>query len=99
MDYKLTLFNLAPDTDLKDLAEGIIENYGEDFDAPRGDFTAEPVGDTVEIVAKDVTGGDMMVLREDIYRDFGDEDDSMMVRASRRDAGGSWFPADLDADE
>jgi|SRR5580765_6144155 len=98
MDYKLTIYNLAPDTDLKDLAEGIIENYGETFDAGRGDFTAEPVGDTVEIVAKDVAAGDMQVLTEDIYRDFGDEDDRMMIRASRREGGG-WFATDLDGDE
>jgi len=95
-DFKLTLYGLS--TDPQELAEGIIETYGEDYDAALGDFTAERVGETVEVVAKNVAKGDMRVLREDLYRDFGDEDGTMMIRAASG-SGSQWYSTDLDEDD
>jgi hypothetical protein len=76
MDFKLTLFNLSPNTDARVLAGQVLEDYGEGFDAAKGDFTATATSyDRVEVVAKDVAKGDAKMLREDIFRDFGDEDE------------------------
>lgn len=97
MEYKLTLYNLSDNTSPQALAEGIMDNYGEDFDAGLGDFTAKRVDDLVEVIAKNVAAGDVRVLREDIYRDFGDEDETMMIRASYGE-GGQWFATDLEDD-
>ena len=96
-NFKLTISNIS--TDPTALADGILENYGEDFDAARGDFITSVEGDSVEVFAIDVTKGDVRTLVEDIYRDFGDEDDTLLIRASKQD-GSNWFPTDyLEDDE
>lgn len=99
-DYKLTIRNIS--TDPAQLAQGILDRHGENFDAARGDFTAAvtPNGTTVEIVARDVTKGDMRILVEDIYRDFGDEDDTLLIAASNGDAASErWYSTELDDDD
>ena len=98
-DFKLKLYNLSPDTDAEQVAADVVDNYGDAYDAP-DEFSASVVGGNVEVVARNVAKGDMRVLREDIYRDFGDEDDSMMIVASSGDAArGSLFSTDLDDDD
>jgi hypothetical protein len=94
-NFKLTISSVS--TDPAALAEGILENYGEDFDAALGDFTTSVVSGYVEVVANDVTKGDMRILIEDIYRDFGDEADTS-IRVSKQD-GSSWFPTDVEDDD
>jgi predicted ATPase len=99
MDYKLTLYNLHQGTDLAALAQDIEDNYGDNFDLDNGDFSAKAEAGVVEVIAKDVAKGDMKILREDIYRDFGDDEDHMLVRCSFAEGDGSWYPVDLDSDD
>ena len=96
MDYKLTItFDDTP-LDLQEVAEKIVAEHGENFDAARGDFTVSTEDSKLVILAKDVARGDMRMLAHDIENEYGD----LTCNASRRNDGESgWFSDELEDDD
>lgn len=96
MDYKLTFENPVEPDDRT--VRFLIDTYGENWDASLGDFIVTVLAPgVIEVIAKNVTAGDTLILLEDIGRDF---DDLIYVSASERTKdGGSWFPTDLEDDD
>lgn len=78
------------------LAENIRATYGDDFDAALGDFTVE-LGDGGVVVAlvREVTGGDVDALAEDIGNDVSGD---FSIRVSQRQGTG-WFVRDPGDDD
>jgi len=77
------------------LAENVLAAHGDSFDAARGDFTVTAEGDTVTVIAKDVAGGDIDGLADDIREN---EDGTFTLRMAQQE-GSNWYPRDEGDDD
>jgi hypothetical protein len=93
MNYKLTLRDISSDIFPEDLFEDTAKHYG----ATQGDVLVDATDkDKIEIVLKDVALGDAKALAEDIYRDYGDEDEYLSIGITQSEDGKHWFPVQED---